>query len=58
MICQYIAFKESIQQAHYNNLREPSEENQNALIKLILQDDERWQEMVNYIYQYDPKQEN
>ena len=53
MICQYVAFKENVQQAYYQYLKDKTEDNEDYWHSLLIQDDDRWQQVVNYIYQED-----
>lgn len=53
MICQYVAFKENVQQAYYQYLHDKTEDNENYWHSLLIQDDDRWQKIVNYVYQED-----
>ncbi|BAQ67091.1 hypothetical protein GM3709_3856 (plasmid) [Geminocystis sp. NIES-3709] len=48
MITEYVDFKESIVKAHHN--REESPEAENHWMDLVMADDDKWQELINYIY--------
>lgn len=57
MVMQYANYKESIIHAYYNNIKSPSPCAENNYYSLILEDDDKWQELVNYVYAEEKEEE-
>lgn len=57
MICQYVAFKESIIHAYYDKTMKHSLCAEDRYYSLISDDDDKWQEIVNYVYADEKEEE-